>query len=200
MACDHRGCGTSGFTFAKKPYSSGAAAIQSDFGISVTRSSFTIDFTDLNPYFHGATSRTGAPLCGGNALPYRPVAIVASGFRASSRRSPSTYGQLYGPPSRCPGISSGRFTVSKRTNFASLFGTTASRMREIGNPCHGITIDHPSTHRNRYTRSSGLNIATRSSVEKVRGFSTSPPTDSVHGDVVNFSETLATRSLSVENS
>ncbi len=30
---------------------------------------FTIDFTFLNPYFHGTISRSGAPFCAGIGLP-----------------------------------------------------------------------------------------------------------------------------------
>ena len=40
---------------------SGAAAFHVVGGISARRSIFTIDLIPLNPYFHGTTSRTGAP-------------------------------------------------------------------------------------------------------------------------------------------
>ena len=49
----------------------------------------TIDFTPLKPYFHGTTSRTGAPSWGGRSRPYRPVVRSVSGCIASSMRRPS---------------------------------------------------------------------------------------------------------------
>ena len=70
----------------------------------------------------------------------------------------------------------------------------------MGNPCHGITIDHPSTQRIRKTSLSGMNIEAKSSTVNVCGFSTNPPTDSVHGEVLNDCASFATPSLSVENS
>src|ERR1700722_20079715 len=45
----------------------------------------------LNPYFHGTTTLTGAPSCGGSDSPYMPTHSSASGCMASSKRSPSTY-------------------------------------------------------------------------------------------------------------
>jgi hypothetical protein len=47
----------------------------------------TMDLTDLKPYFHGTTSRIGAPFCAGSARPYSPVASSASGCMASSSRT-----------------------------------------------------------------------------------------------------------------
>ena len=49
----------------------------------------TIDLADLKPYFHGTTSRTGAPFCFGSTSPYMPKASSVSGCSASSRRSAS---------------------------------------------------------------------------------------------------------------
>ena len=37
--------------------------------MSATSVIFTIDLMPLKPYFHGVTSRTGAPSCGGSAWP-----------------------------------------------------------------------------------------------------------------------------------
>ena len=50
----------------------------------------TIDLMLLKPYFHGTTSRTGAPSCGGSVSPYMPTHSSASGCMASSSRRPST--------------------------------------------------------------------------------------------------------------
>jgi len=36
--------------------------------VSVKRM-FTTDLPPLNPYFHGATSRSGAPFCGSSGFP-----------------------------------------------------------------------------------------------------------------------------------
>ena len=49
--------------------------------------SCTMDFALLKPYFHGTTSRTGAPFWLGSAWPYRPKASIDSGCIASSMRS-----------------------------------------------------------------------------------------------------------------
>ena len=46
----------------------------------------------LKPYFHGTTSRIGAPFWFISVLPYRPTARIVSGCIASSIRSPSMYG------------------------------------------------------------------------------------------------------------
>lgn len=53
---------------------------------------FTIDLMPLKQYFHGTTSRIGAPFWFGSVLPYTPTARIASGWRASSSSRPSTYG------------------------------------------------------------------------------------------------------------
>jgi hypothetical protein len=87
--CDQRGCGTSGFTLPKKPYSDGAACIQVVTGACSTSRMCVMAFGLLKPYFHGTASRSGAPFCGGSALPYRPVATSVSGCMASSMRSAS---------------------------------------------------------------------------------------------------------------
>ena len=49
----------------------------------------TIDFADLKPYFHGMTTRTGAPSWLGNTSPYKPKVSSVSGCIASSIRRPS---------------------------------------------------------------------------------------------------------------
>ena len=43
LACDQRGCGTFGLTFAVKPYSSGMRAFQKDDGFWSTNSNLTMD-------------------------------------------------------------------------------------------------------------------------------------------------------------
>ena len=58
-----------------------------------TSAILTIDLMLLKPYFHGTTSRSGAPFWLGRSRPYMPVARIASGCIASSMRSPSRYGQ-----------------------------------------------------------------------------------------------------------
>lgn len=68
-ACDQRGCGTSGFTFAQKSYSRGTNVAQNVGGCCSTNSTRTIDLMLLYPYFHGVTSRTGAPCCFVNSCP-----------------------------------------------------------------------------------------------------------------------------------
>ena len=45
------------------------------------------------------------------------------------------------------------------------------------NPCHGITIDQPSTHRKRYILSSRGNLFTKSFESRTRLFSTKPSMD-----------------------
>src|SRR5207248_4576547 len=85
-----RGCGTSGLTFAQNPYSLPCTVSQKDTGRFSVNEKWTIDFTDLNPYFHGNTSRSGAPSCFGTGLPYMPVTRKASSFPASATVTPST--------------------------------------------------------------------------------------------------------------
>src|SRR4051812_8702640 len=90
-----RGCDTPGLTFAQKPYSSGARSCQKVFGRSVVKLNRMIDFTDLNPYFHGKCSRMGAPMTLATGLPYAPVTRNASSLFASAMVRPSTYGHGY---------------------------------------------------------------------------------------------------------
>src|SRR5215472_12226524 len=85
----HRGCGTSGLTFAQKPYSSPCTASQNDTGRLSVNEKRTIDLTDLNPYFHGNISRNGAPFCFGEGLPYIPVTRNESSLPASAIVTPS---------------------------------------------------------------------------------------------------------------
>ena len=84
-----RGWSTLGFTLEKKPYSLDWASFQLVNGIFSTKVIATIDLMLLKPYFHGTTSRSGAPFCCGSGLPYRPVASRVSGCMASSMRRPS---------------------------------------------------------------------------------------------------------------
>src|SRR5215813_10468028 len=79
-----RGCGTSGFTFAQKPYSLGPTFAQNVTGRLSVKVNRTIDLTDLKPYFHGVIKRIGAPSCFGIGLPYMPVPMKASSLFASA--------------------------------------------------------------------------------------------------------------------
>src|SRR3546814_9976915 len=54
---------SAGLTLAQKPYSSGPMVCQKFFGRLSVKVNFTIDLTDLKPYFHGVASRSGAPIC-----------------------------------------------------------------------------------------------------------------------------------------
>ena len=67
--CGQRGCGMPGFTFAQKPYSLAASSSQKLTGRSSVKVKRTIDLIDLKPYFHGVTSRIGAPFWFGSGLP-----------------------------------------------------------------------------------------------------------------------------------
>ena len=84
-----RGWSTSGLTLEKKPYSEGCRSCQAVSGMRSTNLISTIDLMLLKPYFHGTTSRSGAPFCCGSGLPYSPVASRVSGCMASSMRRPS---------------------------------------------------------------------------------------------------------------
>ena len=42
---------------------------QAVFGMDSTKVIATIDLIPLKPYFHGTTSRSGAPFCCGSGLP-----------------------------------------------------------------------------------------------------------------------------------
>jgi hypothetical protein len=84
---------------------------------------FTSDLPLLKPYFHGATSRSGAPFWLGSTSPYMPKASRVSGCMASSRRRPSTYG----PSSTLelnPGMVLGSASVTNSTYFALPSGCT----------------------------------------------------------------------------
>ena len=105
-----------------------------------------IDLMPLKPYFHGTTSRSGAPFCCGSGLPYSPVASRVSGCMASSMRRPSRYGQS-STGTRTPGICRGSARLVKATYFAFELGSKRFRTSASGTPSHGITIDQPSTQR-----------------------------------------------------
>ena len=49
-----------------------------------------MDLMLLKPYFHGTTTRIGAPFCAGNTWPYKPTDKIVNGCMASSMRKPST--------------------------------------------------------------------------------------------------------------
>ena len=109
---------------------------------------FTIDLMLLKPYFHGTTSRSGAPFWLGMTRPYMPTARIASGCIASSRRRPSRYGQS-STLRFWPGICCSSTSVSNATYFASEVGAKRFSTSASGIPTHGITIDHASTQRSR---------------------------------------------------
>ena len=69
------------------------------------------------------------------------------------------------------------------TNLAEESGFTFFSRALNGKPIQGTTIDQASTQRRRYTRSSSGMDFSRSSTSKVRGFSTSPVTSTVQGEV-----------------
>src|SRR5216684_8577141 len=115
-------------------------------GCSSTNRILTIDLIPLNPYFQGTTSRRGAPFCFGSGLPYSPIARIASGWVASSMRSPSTYGQS-STLLRCPDICFGSNKVVNATYLAREVGSTFFTNEARGNPNQGITIDQASTQR-----------------------------------------------------
>ena len=79
----------------------------------------------MKPYFHGTTSRTGAPFWFGSTSPYMPNASSVSGCMASSMRRPSTYGQS---STREPtkGMVLGSASEMNSTNFALPVGSTFS--------------------------------------------------------------------------
>src|ERR1700757_885675 len=79
-----RGCGTSGLTFAQKPYSLDCSFFQNETGCLSVNVNLKIDLIDLKPYFHGVTRRSGAPSCFGTGLPYMPVTRKASSLVASA--------------------------------------------------------------------------------------------------------------------
>src|SRR4029077_2432283 len=131
-----RGCGTSGLTLAQKPYSFSPTVSQNDTGRFSTNEKRTIDLTDLNPYFHGNTKRSGAPSCLGTGLPYMPVTRKASSFPASAIATLSIWGHGY-QTCFCPGAIFGSRNVSIRTYFAEPNGLAKSTKAAIGNPVHG---------------------------------------------------------------
>jgi hypothetical protein len=53
--------------------------------------------------------------------------------------------------------------VVNSMNLAVDVGSSRATMLASGIPIHGITIDHPSTNRCRYTFSTGVNPAMKSS-------------------------------------
>ena len=133
----------------------------------------TTDLIDLKPYFHGTTNLTGAPICFGSFLPYTPVAIKANSLPASSNVNPSVYGHGY----QCclnPGIASLSIIVSKTIYLAFDNGFTNEIKLAKGKPIQGTIIDHASTHRCRYTRSSIGSWLSKSSQSNFLGLSTNP--------------------------
>src|SRR3569623_432272 len=88
-----QGRGTSGSTFETNGYACGLSVLQKVAGSRSTSSMRSIDLIDLKPYFHGTTSRIGAPCCLSSGWPYMLVASSVSSFAASASVNPSTYGQ-----------------------------------------------------------------------------------------------------------
>ncbi len=79
------------------------------------------------------------------------------------------------------------------------YGRHATRM-DKGNPFQGTIIAQVSTHRNRVTRSSSDMVDKSSSMVKVPGLSTSPPTSTDQGRSLNPPTLFQTVSFSAENS
>src|SRR4051794_33580774 len=156
----------------------------------------------LNPYFHGTTSRNGAPFWFNSVSPYRPTASIASGCIASSSRNPSLYGHgsSRGKADRWPTISCGRYTLVNSTYLADEDGSNRLRQSPRENPSHGITIDQPSTQRIRYTRSSMACGFRKSSRAYVPGLLQRPSTATDHGLGLNDAELRAGPLLSAPNS
>ena len=63
LAWLQRGWATAGFTLEKNPYSDACDMFHEVFGMRSTKVIAMIDLIPLNPYFHGTTSRSGAPFC-----------------------------------------------------------------------------------------------------------------------------------------
>ena len=99
-----------------------------------------------------------------------------------------------------PGICSGSTSVWNSTYLAAPVGSTRLRSADSGYPIHGITIDHPSTQRWAYTRSSRGASFRMSSMSNVFGFWQSPPTSTVQGRVRRVCAFSAGSDLSVPNS
>jgi hypothetical protein len=139
----------------------------------------------------------------GRTCPYIPTVRSVRGWVASSSRSPSTYGQSSADPKKLrlvPGICSGSTRVWNSTYFAAPVGSTRLRRAERGYPIHGMTIDHPSTQRSAYTRSSRGARRTISSMSNVLGLWQSPPTSTDHGRGRRVWALSAGSDLSVPNS
>ena len=88
----------------------------------------------------------------------------------------------------------------KATYRAWLVGSTRLSKAPSGKPIHGMIIDHASTQRSEYTRSSSGNPLSSSSTSKVFGLATSPSTFTVHGRVLNAPLRRAGSSLLTPNS
>ena len=88
----------------------------------------------------------------------------------------------------------------ERDVFAPPIGSTRSSNLASGKPDQGITIDHPSTHRMRYTRSSSGIDFISSSRSNTFGLWTIPSTATCQGFDTNPAAAAATLSLLVVNS
>src|ERR1044072_6108032 len=140
-----RGCGTSGFTLAQKPYSAACRPSQNVFGRLSVNSKRKIDLTDLKPYFHGTARRSGAPICFNAGLPYMPVTRNVSSLLASSMVSPSVSGHGYQLWRKAGAELSWNVCF---TPYVAADVSFAGAIRwHIWKPVHGIVIDHASTQR-----------------------------------------------------
>ena len=101
---------------------------------------------------------------------------------------------------RTPGIIFGSAALVKATYLAPDCGSTRSSSLLKENPAQGITIDHASTHRMRYTRSSGGLILRSISKSNVVGLPHRPSTWIFQPSVLKLPTFWATPSLSVLNS
>ena len=104
----------------------------------------------LKPYFHGTTSRSGAPFWFGSVLPYRPDGeqrqrvhrlVHAQRLRRTASRSTRAL------------LARHLLGIEQRRERDVLRVATVGSRRLIsspsGKPSHGITIDHASTQRMR---------------------------------------------------
>ena len=86
------------------------------------------------------------------------------------------------------------------TYLAWLEGSTRLSSAWSGKPIHGMIIDHASTQRSAYTRSSSENARSSSSTSKVFGLATCPSTFTVHGRGLRLAASRAGSSLLTPNS
>src|SRR5205823_13879129 len=112
---------------------------------------------------------------------------------------PSLYGR-FRTGTRTPSIWRWSYAVVTSMYFAFDVGSHRLIKLESGNPAHGMTIDHASTQRWRYTRSSSVSPLRTSSRSITPFFAHSPSIDTFHGCVLKSRAYCSGPSLSVPNS